>query len=348
MTLTTCRQQHAVSSPRQAPHATTVTKIPPPRLYTRQRRLLALLCALGGDVENLDFQKLLFLHCQELESSDSPIASESLYQFIPYQYGAFSFTSYADRRRLVARAILADHDRRWTLTDLGRQIASSEKASLPTAFASRYRHLRGNRLIAETYQRYPYYATRSRIAATVLKDDPSAIDRIAMVRPKASDPGLFTIGYQNRTLESYLNSLLRASVTLLCDVRKNAISRKYGFSKTTLSRACEGVGIRYEHLPELGIASTLRRQVKSESDLTSLFRTYREQALPENSGVLQLIYGWLKSSVSVALTCYERDPHLCHRHCVADALGGTTLFPKSSTPPAQQRRRTQQSFATHL
>ena len=51
---------------------------------------------------------------------------------------------------------------------------------------------------------------------------------------------------------SYLNLLLTNSVTLLCDVRRNALSRRYGFSKSTRSKACEGVGIRYEHLPELG------------------------------------------------------------------------------------------------
>jgi hypothetical protein len=48
-------------------------------------------------------------------------------------------------------------------------------------------------------------------------------------------PALFTIGYQGRTLEDSLNVLLTASVTLLCDVRRNPVSRKPGFSKGVLS-----------------------------------------------------------------------------------------------------------------
>jgi len=62
-----------------------------PVFFQRQRRLLALLDALGGSVGNLDFQKLLFLYCQEPDSG-------SPYEFVPYKFGAFSFTSYADRR----------------------------------------------------------------------------------------------------------------------------------------------------------------------------------------------------------------------------------------------------------
>jgi hypothetical protein len=70
-------------------------------LFQRQRHLLALLDALGGHVSNLDFQKLLFLYCQE------PVAAGA-YEFVPYKYGAFSFTSYADRRKLIVRGMLSD------------------------------------------------------------------------------------------------------------------------------------------------------------------------------------------------------------------------------------------------
>jgi hypothetical protein len=48
---------------------------------------------------------------------------------------------------------------------------------------------------------------------------------------------IVTIGYEGRSLEAFLNLLLQNSVTLLCDVRRNPLSRKYGFSKSTLSKA---------------------------------------------------------------------------------------------------------------
>ena len=50
---------------------------------------------------------------------------------------------------------------------------------------------------------------------------------------------------RGKCLETYLNQLLRAGVTLLCDVRRNPLSRKYGFSKSTLSHAC---AVSYTHL----------------------------------------------------------------------------------------------------
>jgi hypothetical protein len=67
-----------------------------PVLFERQRLLLGLLEALGGKAARLDFQKLLFLYCQEGRATGA-------YEFVPYRFGAFSFTSYADRRKLVAR-----------------------------------------------------------------------------------------------------------------------------------------------------------------------------------------------------------------------------------------------------
>ena len=53
-----------------------------PRLYVRLRRLLALLEALGGNVGNLDFQKLLFLYCQELKSADPTGRDTSPYESV--------------------------------------------------------------------------------------------------------------------------------------------------------------------------------------------------------------------------------------------------------------------------
>ncbi len=38
-------------------------------LFARQKRLLALVDALGGEVGALDFQKLLFLYCREVEET---------------------------------------------------------------------------------------------------------------------------------------------------------------------------------------------------------------------------------------------------------------------------------------
>lgn len=283
-------------------------------LFERQRLLLTLLDAWREPVSNTDFQKLLFFYTQECEKTPS-------YEFVPYKFGAFSFTSYADKRRLTEAGLLAQSEQQWELTDSGRETARREAVAplVVAGFCRRHAGLRGNALIAEQYRRHPYYAARSEIVETVLPDTKSR-QRVAEARPAKGKPGLVTIGYEGKSLEHYLNQLLRDGVTLLCDVRRNPLSRKYGFSKSTLKKACEGVGIRYEHLPELGIDSDERRDLKTQADYDALFAAYERKSLPHQKDALARIHGWVKAGERVALTCYELLPHQCHRHCVADAL----------------------------
>jgi len=284
-----------------------------PKLFARQRQLLTLLDALGGREGDLDFQELLFLYCQET-------GADAFYEFVPYRFGAFSFTSYADCRKLIERGYLVEDEKLWCLADDGRQVAGQDQDLQASSFAQRHRDLRGDALVAETYRRWPYYATRSEIAARVLRGDDAALRNIEAARPRPETIALSTIGYEGRTLESYLNVLLQAGVTLLCDVRKNPISRKYGFSRKTLANGCENVGIRYEHLPDLGITSDKRRNLETQEDYDELFADYEANSLPRQEQAVSRIREWIREDQRVALTCYERLPEQCHRHCVAAAV----------------------------
>ena len=187
-------------------------------------------------------------------------------------------------------------------------------------FLQHYASLRGDALVAETYRRHPYYATRSEIAERLLAKDPHGLAAVLAARPKPGKPGVCTIGYEGRNLEGYLNRLIMAGVTMLCDVRRNPLSRKYGFSKRTLANACEGVGIRYQHMPELGIASEERRELETQADYDALFAVYRRDALPLQAKALAQIRQWVNEGGRIALTCFEALPQQCHRHCVADVL----------------------------
>lgn len=284
-------------------------------VFERHKRLLAFLDALGGNLGNLDFQKLLFLYCSERE--DKP-----MYEFIPYKFGGFSFTSYDDRRRLIEHGLLENEEQTWALTAEGRKTAAVAPAMRMRMdkFAKDHTHLRGEGLVAEVYRRYPYFAIRSKMAERILAGDDLALLAIESSKPPAGKPGLATIGYEGRSLESYLNKLLKNGVSLLCDVRKNAFSHKYGFSKRPLQRGCEAVGIRYEHLPELGIASDKRQELNTQADYDALFDIYEREILPQRAGALERIRDWMTSGERVALTCFELSPHQCHRHCVADEM----------------------------
>lgn len=284
-------------------------------LYARQKTLLALLNVFGGSLNRLDFQKLLFLFCQEQRSTQS-------YEFVPYLYGGFSFTSYADRRRLIAQGLLADEERLWALTKAGERSAAVNALVRKdlAAFAKRYEKLRGDDLVAEAYRQFPYYATRSEMAERLFRNEKDGMAAIQAARPQPAKAGIYTIGYEGHSLEAYLNKLLVMGISLLCDIRRNPLSRKYGFSKGTLAHACGGVGIRYEHLPELGIASEERRGLNSPTAYERLFSTYRRETLPGQHEALARIRDWVHQGEPVALTCFEAHAQQCHRHCVADAM----------------------------
>jgi|SRR5690349_6880130 uncharacterized protein DUF488 len=288
-------------------------------IFDRQKKLLALLTAHGGEVSNLDFQKLLFLYCVNVERTPS-------YEFVPYKFGGFSFTSYADKRRLTERGLLDNTERTWKLTQAGKKAAGKVNSATSTEinlFAKQHAKLRGDALVATAYRQHPYYAIRSEIVGRILKRDASALAAVEAARPQPGTVGICTIGYEGRSLEAYLNLLLKSGVTVLCDVRRNPLSRKYGFSKRTLSSSCEGVGIRYEHVPELGIDGERRRELETQADYDALFADYERDDLPKQQEALDRITAWVRIGGRVALTCYESQPHQCHRHCVAEALERT-------------------------
>ncbi|MDI1314742.1 DUF488 domain-containing protein [Prosthecobacter sp.] len=288
-------------------------------LFERQRVLLTLLDALGGQNAPTDFQKLLFLYTRE-EANPS-------YEFVPYRFGCFSFTSYADKRRLIEQGLLVDDAQQWLMTDAGREIAR-KRAVMPLLagrFNREHAGLRGDALVAEVYRRHPYYATRSEIVDKVLTN-PADRARVEQAKPQPAAAGLLTIGYEGKCLETYLNQLIRAGVTMLCDVRRNPLSRKYGFSKRTLSHSCESVGIRYEHLPQLGVASEERRELNTQADYDALFADYERKSLPQQTEALAMIQSWITEGHRVALTCFELHPHECHRHCVAEAVEHLTSY----------------------
>lgn len=263
-------------------------------LLGRQKLLLAMLDTQEDRIAGADFQNLLFLYTREFEQVPS-------YDFVPCAEGRFSFTVRADASHLLARGLLLGEGAEWMVSAAGRELARSLSglAHRTAYFNECFRDLRGAALTARV------------LAAG---GDETAARAIAA-------PGLWTIGYEGKSLERYLNQLLRAGITLLCDVRRNAYSRKYGFSKSTLKAACECMGIRYEHLPQLGIASERRRDLADAGDHARLFAEYVERDLPRRGELLDLIVRWIREeSQRVALTCFESEPGHCHRHCIADRL----------------------------
>ena len=65
-------------------------------------------------------------------------------------------------------------------------------------------------------------------------------------------PDVLTIGYQDRTVDQFIEDLVAARIKVLVDVRLTPLSRKTGLSKNALAARLRDAGIDYVHLPELG------------------------------------------------------------------------------------------------
>ena len=173
-------------------------------------------------------------------------------------------------------------------------------------------------LIKYTYQQYPFFAINSQIANELLNS--KEMGKVESQKRCLEELAFFTIGYEGISLEKYLNKLIINDVRLLCDVRKNPLSMKYGFSKNQLKNACESIGISYVHIPELGINSEKRTDLKTMNDYRRLFDDYEKTTLIENKDQLKKILDLTHKYQRIAITCFEKEPCMCHRSRVAEAL----------------------------
>lgn len=283
-------------------------------LYHRQKTLLALLEALGGKQLATDFQKYLFIFSQLCESEKS-------YDFVPYKYGCYSFQASADKKKLIEKGYLLE-ETAWTLAKPTLNYSSAlskSKNEKIAVFVKQFSKLRGKQLITHVYKTYPYYATKSDIVADHLNS--RELRKVHSARPKEPGTPLFaTIGYEGGSIEAYLNKLIKTQIRVLVDVRKNPISRKYGFSKNTLSSLLGKVGIQYMHMPELGIASADRKTLNTQKDYDRLFDRYEESVLKHQANAIKNLYEVYQENRHVAITCFEKSHCQCHRSRVATAI----------------------------
>lgn len=176
-------------------------------------------------------------------------------------------------------------------------------------------------IVHESYRLLPQTALRSEMAADLLSG--AELQAVQATKPKPSAPGLYTIGYEGLDIDAFLNKLLGAGITLLCDVRRNAQSMKYGYSRKQLEKYCKSAGIRY--LPSSGARHCIGETSGTERPrgLPQAVHGVRE-ALPARSGLQQenLLFD-VQMEHRVADRCaFKADPDCCHRSHLADSLAG--------------------------
>jgi len=287
-------------------------------MYYRRKILLALLQAFDGKLCKLSLQKLLFLFTR--------LQDKKNFDFVPCKYGCFSFQANADLHTLTKHNQVNETAKHWENIDDICYIDTLKKEdkAIVLHIKRQYGNLSSNELIKLTYQKYPYYAIRSSIAEEILSMQ--EMKKVEQQKRIGNETILFTIGYEGISLENYLNRLIINDVKVLCDVRKNSYSMKYGFSKSQLSNACKGVGIKFLHIPEVGIQSDKRKELNSQSDYDKLFEEYTQTVLEDEIEKQNEILQLLKTEERIALTCFEKNIHQCHRKHLAESISKLNGF----------------------
>lgn len=282
-------------------------------MYYRRKILLSLLEVFDNELEKIRLQKLLMIFTKKQR--------DPAYDFVPYKFGCFSFHANADLHTMIKYGQVSKQNKNWVRTTekswLNDLKPLDHQALLD--LKSDYRDKSVQELLEYTYINYPYYAINSTILDDVLdKEDQKKV--IAPHKQLPEQSCLFTIGYEGISLEAYINKLICNGVNVLVDVRKNAMSMKYGFNKSQLTKACEGVGIQYIHFSEVGIKTSKRKELNTQSDYDRLFEDYRLSVLPDTLDIQKDIAKVILEHKRVALTCFEAESCQCHRRPLAEFL----------------------------
>lgn len=287
-------------------------------MFYRRKVILALLQLLGGELEKIRIQKLLFLYSQKKKNPE--------YEFVPYKFGCYSFSANADLSTMVKKGNLLENEN-YFIKNLPEDFLKTlkiEDKKIITEVVELYGQMNSSSLIKHTYINFPYYAINSTIVDTVLNE--AQLQKVNSLRNQKSETILFTIGYEGVSLEKYLNKLVINEVKLLVDVRKNSLSMKFGFSKSLLKKYCASLGIEYIHIPEVGINSEQRQQLNTQDDYDNLFESYKNTTLKETKAEQEFIISLLKKHNRIALTCFEADVCQCHRKHLAEIIEKNPIF----------------------
>jgi uncharacterized protein (DUF488 family) len=132
---------------------------------------------------------------------------------------------------------------------------------------------------------------------------------------------VFTIGHSTRGIEEFIALLTEFGVTLLIDVRRFPMSRRYPhFNKPELAAALLTAGIGYRHEEILGGRRSPAANSRNSAWRSPQFRGYADHM---DSAAYRHAVDQITSEAAhtvQAVMCAEAVPWRCHRNLLADAL----------------------------
>jgi len=133
---------------------------------------------------------------------------------------------------------------------------------------------------------------------------------------------IYSVGYEDLTLESLVAQLAERGVTLLVDVRLTPISRRPGFSKRPLATALAMAGIEYVHEPLFGNPPENRDAFRAGDPAAEELIRERLDGRARRA-LEQLVFEARRRPVAVL--CVEREASRCHRRVITEQARQLTL-----------------------
>jgi uncharacterized protein (DUF488 family) len=281
-------------------------------LLNRQKILLSYIYLSGKIESKTVLTKSVFLLCKE------EMGGKEIYDFFPYYFGPYSFSlDRIDIKNLVDRGLITDFPYEIKDEIFAKKILSNLDNKVVYAINHiyfKYGKLKAWEIKNYVYKKFPYFAIRNKNnPAFYSANDPAN-------QQDMQDSKILTIGYEGRSIDRFLDDLIKNNVKVLVDVRNNPRSRKHGFSGNTIKHYAEEVNVEYLSVPELGISSQYRQELNTMDDYAKIFALYRNKVLPNSSAKLNLLKNLIISKKRIALMCFERDYKKCHRSILSEEL----------------------------
>lgn len=271
-------------------------------LTNKQKVMLYLIDELAnlGKFSRFMVEKNLFLLRKE-ENIDKSI---KFYNFFPYKYGPFSNISFLDMNNLRSKGYFEGDERHPNLSGKAKETITRLDVGIKNKVKHTIKRFDSNNDIKKyVYEKYPEYTVKSE--TPTIKND-------------KKEPKIFTIGYEGKDIDLFLDLLIKNSIEVIIDVRKNSFSMNFSFTKNKLRSYLEKVGIRYLNIPELGIDGSQRKNINNKEEYAKLFKNY-ETTLTDKKGEINKII-LLGKEKRIALMCFEENKDMCHRGIIAKYL----------------------------
>ncbi|MBP1963847.1 DUF488 family protein [Paenibacillus aceris] len=131
---------------------------------------------------------------------------------------------------------------------------------------------------------------------------------------------LYTIGFAEKSLRTFVNHLRENQVTKVVDTRLNNISQLAGYAKKEdLTYILELVNIKYAHELDLAPTKEILEAIKKKQISWGEFEKIYIDLIAERK-IERKIDVFLEKEEAVCFLCSEHKPHQCHRRLIAEYL----------------------------